>query len=174
MPTSNLSINVFKKDQYTDQMVSRDKISGYVEQQYDSLKDGDTLILSVQRDCVFVSLKVEGHEHEVPVARLTNYGYGSSKSCTKDLMFAVMNVSADMPGYVYEALIGDIKAMRQTASWRKKDIKKRLRTLDKKYKKLRRALESELNDIEDLLELNDEDFEETSMAITIAIEKTAE
>ena len=174
MPTSNLSINVFKKDQYTDQMVSRDKISGYIEQQYDSLKDGDTLVLSVQRDCVFVSLKVEGHEHEVPVARLTNYGYGSSKSCTKDLMFAVMNVSADMPGYVYEALIGDIKAMRQTASWRKKDIKKRLRTLDKKYKKLRRALESELNDIEDLLELNDEDFEETSMAITIAIEKTAE
>ena len=174
MPTSNLSFSFLKEDQYKDQMVSRDKISAYLEQQYDRLKDGDTLILSVQKNCVFVSLKVDGHEHEVPVARLTNYGYGSSKTCTQDLMFAVMNISADMPGYVYEAMIGNVKAMRQAAAWRMKDIKKRLKNLDKKYRKLRRALESECNDIEDLLDLSDDDFEETAMAITIAIEKTAD
>ena len=174
MPTSNLSFNIFKKDKYTDQMVSGDKISGYLEQQYDPLKNGEMLILSVHKDCVFVLLKIEDHEHEVPVARLTNYGYGDSKCRTKDLMFAVMNIAADMPGYVYEALTGDIKALRQTAKWRKKDIKERLKGLDKKYKKLRRVLESELNDIEDLLELSDDDFEKTNMAITIAIEKTAE
>lgn len=171
MPTSNLSIKIFKKDQYESQLVSRDKISAYLEQKYDSLKRGDSLILSVMQDCVYVSLKVNDHEHEIPVAKLTNYGYGSTKSNTQDLMYAVMNISADMPGYVYEAMIGNIKAMRQTAAWRKKDIKKRLKTLDKKYKKLRRALESELNDIEDLLELEDDDFLETHMAITVAIEK---
>ena len=172
MPTSNLSIKIFKKDQYESQLVSRDKISAFLEQKYDSLKNGDSLILSVMQDCVYVSLKVHDHEHEIPVAKLTNYGYGSSKAGAHELMFAVMNISADMPGYVYEAIVGNnIAAMRQTAAWRKKDIKKRLKALDKKYKKLRRSLESEMNDIDDLLNLSDDDFLETYMAITIAIEK---
>lgn len=140
---------------------------------YDSLKEDESIVLSIKKHCTIICTRKRGHSDRV-YKKFTNLGYGTKGSRT--LIEAIKSLADNLPDYCYDAIDGDTAALRKTTEHLFKVYGKkieRMRAKGKPAKDIAMVLTRQ-DEIKHFLELSDDDLAEVIDTILIEIPRVPE
>ena len=140
MPIKSEEIEAVKKEQYEKKfkggIATANGLVEILDTILDSLKDDEAVEIHVYQDYVLIGKRKKGHR-DVMEYKFTNFGFSPNKKDSKSeaLAFAIRSIdSGSLPGYVYEAINGDVDSLRMTTEHLVRAYSAKIKRMKKKHK----------------------------------------
>ena len=177
MVTSQLIIQgseeLKKIESMKGEIASENGLSGLLNRIFDGLGDIEAAEIKVYREFILVGKRIRGHGSRYSY-KFVNYGLAKRSD---GLYFAIKSIDGgSLPNYCYDAIAGDVNALRKTTVHYARALDAKIARLKEKGKdkKLIEYYESERDKVLKRLEKDDEDFLELSEPILIEIPRNVD
>ena len=145
---------------------------------YNGLEDDMAVEVHVYRQYVLVGTRQKGHGDKM-TKKFVNFGFSPNRQDGKSdsLAFAIRAIDdGGLPAYCYQAINGDIQALRQTTEHLVRAYDAKIKRMKEKGKSLQEieVFEVRRDVAKRRLELEDEEFMEVSEPIILEIPKNPE
>ncbi len=140
---------------------------------FDSLTDGEAVEIKIYRKYILVGKRLKNHGSEY-YKKFTNYGLGRGGNKSRSLSFAIHAIDGgSLKEYCYDAINGDVNALRQTTKHLVRAYEAKIKRLKEKGKKetVIKYYEKERDKIVRRLEKDDDEFLELSEPVLVEIPK---
>lgn len=186
MPIKPEEVEAVKREEQAEKQAEKIKegiasehdLTAILDNALDSLKDDEAVEVHIYQDYILVGKRKKGHRDKFKY-KFTNYGFSPSRKDrkTESLGFAIRSIDdGHLPGYVYDAINGDIDALRQTTEYLVKAYNAKIKRMKKKGKTAKEIEEVKLKKkaAKRRLTLPLEQFLELSEPIIVEIPKNHE